>query len=258
MRLRGAPLTIANLHSPFFVRPLPRHLRQIGVKHDDLRPDETVVRMLRLMSFVRATARQTMIPSRLPFQRHSSPLLLGGLAATSDSLARLASCSPCLPALSSLTCAFHVPTSPQLLREDGIETSLLSYNVEALDETVGLVEWVDAETMSNIIAPEIGGVRRFLGLDSDTRENHRKLKRFQNSLAFYSVANLLLGFGDRHDDNMMVSKDGRFFHIDFGYILGEEPKPFCKWVARCEGNGKGDGGRGGLRHTLGLAACHGC
>ena len=94
VRLRGAPLTIANLHSPFFVRPLPRHLRQIGVKHDDLRPDETVVRMLRLMSFVRATARQTMIPSRLPFQRHSSPLLLGGLAATSDSLARLASCSP--------------------------------------------------------------------------------------------------------------------------------------------------------------------
>jgi phosphatidylinositol 3-kinase len=129
------------------------------------------------------------------------------------------------PPPDSYVCPFS--SHAQLLNKDGIEVDLLTYNVTSFDETTGLVEWVeDARTVRSI--GDAGGIRKFLQLMSDTPENQRKLKRFQNSLAFYSVANLLLAFGDRHRDNMMVCRDGRFFHIDFGYIFGVEPKPFCQ------------------------------
>ena len=48
--------------------------------------------------------------------------------------------------------------------------------------------------------------------------------KFLKSTALYCVVSHLLGVGDRHLDNIMVHKSGNLFHIDFEYILGEDPK----------------------------------
>ena len=74
------------------------------------------------------------------------------------------------------------------------------------------------------------------------KEFNKRLKRirdvFIRSCAGYCVASYVLGLGDRHPDNIMINtKEGNFFHIDFGHFLeckklmpviklSREPDPF--------------------------------
>ncbi|EGV61879.1 Phosphatidylinositol (PI) 3-kinase [Yamadazyma tenuis] len=59
-----------------------------------------------------------------------------------------------------------------------------------------------------------------LGVSSVVMDNYVK------SCAGYCVITYLLGVGDRHLDNLLLSPNGKFWHADFGYILGRDPKPF--------------------------------
>lgn len=85
--------------------------------------------------------------------------------------------------------------------------------------------------------------------------------------AGYSVLTYVLGVGDRHLDNLMLAPDGtlgcwlslnkgHFFHVDFGYILGRDPKPYPPPVKVCKEMVDAMGGTGSPHYARFQSLCY--
>jgi len=127
-----------------------------------------------------------------------------------------------------------------LLRAQGLDLQLTAYRVLATAPSEGMVERVAAcAPLADILKEQRGDIRRFLAqFHPDSSAPYgiapAVLERFVKSCAGYCVAMYLMGVGDRHLDNLMLRTDGALFHIDFGYILGRDPKPFPPPMKLCK------------------------
>ncbi len=52
------------------------------------------------------------------------------------------------------------------------------------------------------------------------------MDNFVKSCAGYSVITYIMGVGDRHTDNLLLHPKGYFFHCDYSFILGQDPKTY--------------------------------
>ncbi len=105
-----------------------------------------------------------------------------------------------------------------------VDLNIVTYNVHTLDCKGGLIEMVkDSETLYFIKEKLNSTIMNFI-MDNckDITANDIKI-RYINSLAAYSVITYLFGIGDRHLDNIMLTKEGQLFHIDYDFILGRDP-----------------------------------
>ncbi|CDU24072.1 related to phosphatidylinositol 3-kinase [Sporisorium scitamineum] len=129
----------------------------------------------------------------------------------------------------------------RLLRNENLDLKMTPYRVLATGSIDGMVQFVDSLSIAGILSAHQGSLLNFLrahhpqptslstyGVDATVFDT------FIRSCAGYCVVTYLLGVGDRHLDNLLLSSDGHFFHVDFGYILGRDPKPFPPPVKVCK------------------------
>jgi phosphatidylinositol 3-kinase len=108
-----------------------------------------------------------------------------------------------------------------------IDLELVHYNILPITETSGFVEMVaDCDTIYNIHEKFKFTIQNFITENNSDKTVGELRDKFVKTCAGYCVITYLLGIGDRHLDNIMLTRDGRLFHIDFSYILGYDPKVF--------------------------------
>ena len=114
-----------------------------------------------------------------------------------------------------------------LLKKGKVDWEFTIYKVLATSKEDGFVEFVpDAKTYYDIKNEDKELKLFFKDKIDNPEEFNKKLEKFINSLAGYCAVNYILGIGDRHDQNIMIRNNGCIFHIDFGFILGNEPNFF--------------------------------
>uniref|UniRef100_A0A3Q3T2Q8 Phosphatidylinositol 4,5-bisphosphate 3-kinase catalytic subunit gamma isoform n=1 Tax=Mastacembelus armatus TaxID=205130 RepID=A0A3Q3T2Q8_9TELE len=113
---------------------------------------------------------------------------------------------------------------------EALDLCLLPYGCISTGNRIGMIEIVkDATTIANIQQSVVGSTGAFKDeilyqwlRDKCVSEDkfQQAVERFLYSCGGYCVATYVLGIGDRHNDNIMITESGNLFHIDFGHILG--------------------------------------
>lgn len=144
-------------------------------------------------------------------------------------------------------CIQIITLMDRLLQQENLDLKLTPYRILATSPAAGAVQFIPSSSLSFASAKYKGSLQAYMrannpdpsepyGIRKDTMDTYLK------SCAGYCVITYILGVGDRHLENLLLAPDGHFFHIDFGFILGRDPKPFAPLMKLCKEMVEGMGG----------------
>ncbi|KAJ3312382.1 Phosphatidylinositol (PI) 3-kinase [Boothiomyces sp. JEL0838] len=116
----------------------------------------------------------------------------------------------------------------RLLRKENLDLKLMPYKVLATGIDNGMIQFVPSKAIASILSENNNSLIPYL---SDSLSNVIEKPTMDSG---YCVMTYLLGIGDRHLDNLLLTHSGNLFHIDFGFILGRDPKPFPPPMKICK------------------------
>lgn len=126
-------------------------------------------------------------------------------------------------------------------RANGLDLRLTTYRVLATSASTGLVQFVPSLPLSTVLAENDGSLRAYLcptkpgkpTSDAVRLIDPLVLDNYLRSVAGYSVITYVLGVGDRHLENLLLTPDGHLFHVDYTFVFGRDPKPFPPPMKLC-------------------------
>ena len=108
----------------------------------------------------------------------------------------------------------------ELHKDFGIAT----YDILPTGKNSGLIEIINgADTIYYIKQKLNTSITNYIFEKNGNKTVDEVRNSYINSTAAYCAITYLLGIGDRHLNNMMITETGKLFHIDYGYVLGKDP-----------------------------------
>ncbi|OQS04690.1 phosphatidylinositol-4,5-diphosphate 3-kinase [Thraustotheca clavata] len=121
----------------------------------------------------------------------------------------------------------------KLWESNGLDIRLKPYQCQSIGYHLGMIEVIPKSKTTAHIHRDHGHIYFGAWMTTPIESFLKNQATGDNSISFsdavdnfirtcagYCVATYVLGIGDRHSDNIMVTNSGHLFHIDFGHFLG--------------------------------------
>ena len=110
-----------------------------------------------------------------------------------------------------------------LKREENLDLCITTYNILPINNKEGFIEMISSSKTLYQLQKDSFTIQNFINENNPDTTVREWKTRFVNSCVAHCIISYLLGIGDRHLENMMITNKGCLFHIDYGYILRSDP-----------------------------------
>ena len=110
-----------------------------------------------------------------------------------------------------------------ILLTNNIELKFITYNIIPITNKCGFIKIINNSKTLYDIQKNNFTIQNYILEYNGNLTIEQIRNNYIKSCVSFCLIGYLLGIGDRHLENIMITQNGYIFHIDFSYILGDEP-----------------------------------